>query len=78
MTTEEQAMKILLGTINQIISDNRCSYISPSNPQYSELRGPGRELLNTTFNLIFPILVKADLARKKEDAENLMMDKLGK
>jgi len=78
MTTEEQAMKILLGTIDQIMLDSRCSYISPASPQYSELRAPGKELLSTTFNLIFPMLVKAHLARRKEDAENLMMDKLGK
>ncbi len=78
MTTEEQAIKILMGTIDQIMSDGRCSYISPANPQYSELREPGKELLSTAFDLIFPMLVKAHLARRKEDAENLMMNKLGK
>jgi len=75
MNLEEQATTILIGTIKEMISKREYCYAA-SNPKYSELRDPGRELVVNTVETILPMLITAKRLQDKEAAEELMLEKL--
>jgi hypothetical protein len=74
----DQATKILLGTIKEIMHDSHYTYISSVDHKYTELKEPGREMIADTVALLLPMLARAEHEQRQQDAENLMMQKLSK
>lgn len=74
----EQATKILMGTIKEMMRDSRYIYISNIDHKYTELKEPGREMIADTVALILPMLAQACQDQRQQDAEELMMKKLSK
>jgi hypothetical protein len=75
MKLDEQASMILLGAIKEMINNRNYCYAA-SNPKYSELRDPGKEFVLNTVEAILPMLITAKRLQDKENAEELMMEKL--
>lgn len=72
----EQATKILMGTIKEMMQDSKYVYVSNVDAKYTELKEPGKEMITETVALILPLLAKAQQEQRKDDAENLMMQRL--
>ena len=75
MKLEEQASIILLGAIKEMINNRDCCYAA-SNPKYSELREGGKQIVLNTVEAILPLLITAKRLQDKENAEELMLEKL--
>jgi hypothetical protein len=74
----DQATKMLMGTIREMMLDSKYVYVSSVDAKYTELKEPGRELIADTVALILPMLARADAERRQDEAEKIMMGKLSK
>jgi hypothetical protein len=70
------ALKIITGSILEIIKDANYAYTSASSEKYFELKPRGREAILCAVEAALPLLVKGRNEQLKEEAERLMMKKL--
>jgi len=72
----DQAIKIVMGALKEIINDRKYAYISTTNFKYSNLEQPGKELVITLVESVLPLLAQARAEQIKNEAEELMLKKL--
>jgi hypothetical protein len=72
----DQATTIVMGGLKELLNNSKYAYISKSNPKYSRLEEPGKEFVVNLVEIILPLLVEAQVARSKLDAEEIMLGKL--
>ena len=76
MSKERQATTILMGSLNELLKNRDYAYVSKSTPKYSHLEEAGRIFVADLVEQILPTLVEAENARIRNEAEELMMNKL--
>lgn len=70
------ALKIITGSILEIIKDNNYTYTSNISEKYFELRPSGREAILCAVEAALPLLIKGRREQVQEEAERLMVKKL--
>jgi hypothetical protein len=72
----DQATKIVMGALKEIISDRKYAYVSTTNYRYSNLEEPGKEMVIALVESVLPLLARAKAEQVKTEAEELMLKKL--
>ncbi len=72
----EQATKIVMGALKELINDRKYAYVSTSNYKYCNLEEPGKEMVVTLVESVLPLLARAKAEQIKNEAEELMVKKL--
>jgi hypothetical protein len=74
----EQATIIVMGALKELINNRKYVYVSSTNYTYSHLEEPGKEMVVNLVASVLPMLAEARDLHIKEEAEQLMLDKLSK
>jgi hypothetical protein len=72
----DQATKIVMGALKEIINDRKYAYVSTTNYKYSNLEDPGKEMVIALVESVLPLLARARAEQIKNEAEELMLKKL--
>lgn len=72
----EQATKIVMGALKELINDRKYAYVSSSNYKYSNLEQPGKDMVIALVESVLPLLAQAKAEQIKNEAEELMLKKL--
>lgn len=72
------AIKIIIGSLFEIVNDPRYVYKNIEAPAYSELRSAGKDAILTVIETALPLLVAGQTAEIREHAERLMLEKISK
>lgn len=75
MKTDKPTL-VLMGALREMIRDRDYVYVSKHNPTYSHLTDDGRIVAMELIEQVIPMIIAADQARAKEEAEELMMNTL--
>jgi len=76
MSKNRQATTMVMGALKELINTRDYAYISHANPKYSHLEDAGRVFVVDLIETVLPLLVEAQAARIKSEAEELMLKKL--
>jgi hypothetical protein len=76
--TEKEIGQILAAQLMATIRHKEQSYVSSVGAQYSHLYDPGKKIMAELIDIMFVKAVECDAQRKKDDAEQLVMDNLKK
>lgn len=74
----DYAIKIIVGSLFEILNDPRYVYKNLDTPAYSELRFAGKEAIVAVVEAALPLLVAGQAAEIREYAERLMLEKISK
>ena len=69
---------ILFGSLKELVINRDLAYVSQTSPQHSHLTPLGEQYVMELVRSVLPLLVTATAKANKENAENIMMDKLSK
>lgn len=72
----DQATKIVMGALKELMSDRKYAYVSTTNYKYSNLEQPGKDLVISLVESVLPLLAQAKAEQIKNEAEELMLKKL--
>lgn len=78
MLSEKEIGSILAAQLMAAVRDKDKSYVSRTNAQYSYLEEPGKKIMAELVDMLFVRAVECYEKRRKEDAEQLVMDNLKK
>lgn len=78
MLTEREIGSILVGQLMSTIRNTDQSYVSSVGSQYSHLTDSGKKIMSELTAIMFIKAVDIDKQRRKEEAEQLIMDNLKK
>ncbi len=78
MLTEKEIGSILAAQLMAMIRNREQSYVSGVGAQYSHLEAPGKKIMAELIDMMFVKAVECDNQRRKDDAEQLVMDNLKK
>ncbi len=76
--TEKEIGQILAAQLMATVRNKEQSYVSSVGAQYSHLYDPGKKIMNELVDMMFVKAVECDIQRRKDDAEQLVMDNLKK
>lgn len=76
MSKNRQATTMIMGSLKELLKNRDYAYVSKSNPKYSHLEAAGKEFVVELIENVLPILVEAENARIRNEAEELMINKL--
>jgi hypothetical protein len=76
MSKNRQATTMVMGALKELINTRDYAYVSHTNPKYSHLEDAGKAFVVDLVETVLPLLVEAQAARIKSEAEELMMKKL--
>jgi hypothetical protein len=76
MSKNRQVTTIVMGSLKELLKNRDYAYISKTNPKFSHLEEAGKVFVVELVEQILPLLVEAETARIKNEAEELMMNKL--
>jgi hypothetical protein len=74
----EQATKIVIGALKELLNDRKYAYVSTTNYKYCNLEQPGKDLVVALVESVLPLLAQAKAEQIKNEAEELMLGKLTK
>lgn len=74
----EQASTIIIGALYEMLNNAKYAYVSMSNPKFSRLEDDGKAFVVSLVESVLPLLVEARSDQIKQDAEEMMLNKLGK
>lgn len=78
MLTEREIGSILAAQLMATIRNDEQSYVSSVSSNYSNLKDPGKKIMAEITEMMFVKAVELDQNRRKEEAEQLVMDNLKK
>lgn len=78
MLTEREIGSILAAQLMATIRNDEQSYVSSVSSNYSNLKDPGKKIMAEITEMMFIKAVELDQNRRKEEAEQLVMDNLKK
>lgn len=76
MSKETHVRTIIMGSLKELIRNRQLAYVSETNPQYSHLTDEGREFVLNMIGTVLPMLIVAEKERARNEAEELMINKL--
>lgn len=76
MSKNRQATTMIMGSLKELLKNRDYAYVSKSNPKFSHLEDAGKAFVIELIENVLPILVEAENARIRNEAEELMMNKL--
>jgi hypothetical protein len=76
MSKETHVKTIIMGSLKELLRNRQLAYVSETNPQYSHLTDEGREFVVDMISTVLPALIISEKEKAKNDAEELMMNKL--
>ncbi len=76
MSKETHVRTIIMGSLKELIRNRQLAYVSETNPQYSHLTNEGREFVLNMVGTVLPMLIVAEKERARNEAEELMINKL--
>jgi hypothetical protein len=78
MLTEKEIGSILAAQLMSIVRNDEYAYVSEVSTHYSHLKDPGKKIMAELVELMFSKAVELDKQRRKEEAEQFVMDNLKK
>jgi hypothetical protein len=78
MLTEKEIGSILVAQLMATIRNRDQSYVSRTGAQYSHLEEPGKKIMAELVDMMFVKAVEYDNQRRRDDAEQLVMENLKK
>ena len=78
MLTEKEIGTILAAQLMSAVRNTEYAYVSEVNANYSNLKDPGKKIMAELTEMMFIRAVELDQNRRKNDAEQLVMDNLKK
>ena len=78
MFAEKEIGQILAAQLMATIRNKEQSYVSSVGAQYSHLYDPGKKIMHELVDMMFVKAVECDIQRRKDEAEQLVMDNLKK
>lgn len=78
MLTERELGSILAAQLMSTVRNKDQSYVSGAGPQYSHLTDSGKKIMTELTEMMFVKAVELDQNRRKEEAEQFVMDNLKK
>ncbi len=78
MLTEREIGSILAAQLMSAVRNKDQSYVSSVGPQYSHLTDSGKKIMSELTEIMFVKAVELDQNRRKDEAEQFVMDNLKK
>lgn len=76
MSKNRQATTMIMGSLKELLKNRDYAYVSKSNPKFSHLEDAGKAFVVELIENVLPILVDAENARIRNEAEELFLQRI--